>query len=78
MTLTRADGFIGVMIDDLITKGAEEPCMFFYQLHKIAIGIDDKPYRSNVHVEIRVPNDSSVRQRGFAVDKIGTDCRRCL
>ncbi len=27
MVLTRADGFVGVMIDDLIVKGAEEPCM---------------------------------------------------
>jgi tRNA uridine 5-carboxymethylaminomethyl modification enzyme len=26
MVLTRADGFMGVMIDDLIVKGAEEPC----------------------------------------------------
>ncbi|KAG6822898.1 hypothetical protein H0H92_012117, partial [Tricholoma furcatifolium] len=29
MIITRADGFMGVMIDDLIVKGAEEPyCMF--------------------------------------------------
>jgi folate-dependent tRNA-U54 methylase TrmFO/GidA len=26
LLLTRADGFLGVMIDDLIVKGAEEPC----------------------------------------------------
>ena len=26
MVISRADGFIGVMIDDLIIKGAEEPC----------------------------------------------------
>ena len=26
LVLTRADGFLGVMIDDLIVKGAEEPC----------------------------------------------------
>ncbi|KAG6805009.1 hypothetical protein H0H92_001176, partial [Tricholoma furcatifolium] len=25
MIITRADGFMGVMIDDLIVKGAEEP-----------------------------------------------------
>jgi tRNA uridine 5-carboxymethylaminomethyl modification enzyme len=28
MVLTRADGFTGVMIDDLIVKGAEEPCAY--------------------------------------------------
>lgn len=26
LDITRADGFVGVMIDDLIVKGAEEPC----------------------------------------------------
>lgn len=26
MTITRAEGYVGVMIDDLIVKGAEEPC----------------------------------------------------
>lgn len=27
LIITRADGFTGVMIDDLIIKGADEPCM---------------------------------------------------
>jgi NAD/FAD-utilizing enzyme apparently involved in cell division len=29
LIITRADGFTGVMIDDLVVKGAEEPCMSF-------------------------------------------------
>jgi Glucose inhibited division protein A len=28
LLVTRADGFLGVMIDDLTLKGAEEPCTF--------------------------------------------------
>jgi tRNA uridine 5-carboxymethylaminomethyl modification enzyme len=30
LIITRADGFMGVMIDDLIMKGAEEPCEYLY------------------------------------------------
>lgn len=36
MVLTRADGFAGVMIDDLIVKGAEEPCMWSLSFFDIA------------------------------------------
>jgi tRNA uridine 5-carboxymethylaminomethyl modification enzyme len=28
LIINRADGFMGVMVDDLIVKGAEEPCTF--------------------------------------------------
>lgn len=35
MVLTRADGFTGVMIDDLIIKGAEEPCKFCGEFVKL-------------------------------------------
>ena len=38
LVLTRADGYTGVMIDDLIVKGAEEPCSFFYPyLHEVRL-----------------------------------------
>lgn len=37
--LTRADGYVGVMIDDLIVKGAEEPCAscFFASVQEMGL-----------------------------------------
>lgn len=34
LTLSRGEGYIGVMIDDLILKGADEPCSYFLHLMK--------------------------------------------
>ena len=39
LVLTRADGFIGVMIDDLIIKGAEEPCKYFQRSERRQISM---------------------------------------
>lgn len=54
LILTRADGYVGVMIDDLIVKGAEEPCMPPYvsaaSQHSTKLNLR----RSNVHFSIRV------------------------
>ena len=33
LVLSRADAYLGVMVDDLIVKGAEEPCEFAASLH---------------------------------------------
>jgi tRNA uridine 5-carboxymethylaminomethyl modification enzyme len=32
MVLGRADGFVGVMVDDLVGKGVEEPCELLVSL----------------------------------------------
>jgi tRNA uridine 5-carboxymethylaminomethyl modification enzyme len=32
LTVGRADGFLGVMVDDLIGRGVEEPCEYFNRL----------------------------------------------
>jgi tRNA U34 5-carboxymethylaminomethyl modifying enzyme MnmG/GidA len=34
LVFSRAEGFLGVMIDDLIVKGAEEPCELLYPFNK--------------------------------------------
>ena len=53
LTLTRADGFLGVMIDDLIVKGTEEPC------ERLAASRIQTPLlipqpRPNVHFSVRI------------------------
>jgi tRNA uridine 5-carboxymethylaminomethyl modification enzyme len=57
-TLTRADGFLGVMVDDLISKGVEEPCRYMFLIRL--------PYylilsRQDVYLQIRVSADYTCR-----------------
>jgi hypothetical protein len=74
LTFSRAEAFLGVMVDDLITKGAEEPC----EHHIISLPLahyDGTPgthicffVRSDVHQQKRVSYLYSKRQCGSAVD----------
>ncbi|KAF8634667.1 hypothetical protein AX15_000768 [Amanita polypyramis BW_CC] len=62
MILTRADGFVGVMIDDLIVKGAEEPYRMFTS-------------RSEYRMTIRCDNaDTRLTQKGREAGAV-TDTR---
>jgi len=61
MVLTRADGFVGVMIDDLIVKGAEEPYRMFTS-------------RSEYRMTIRCDNaDARLTRKGRAVGAVTDD-----
>lgn len=64
MIVTRADGYVGVMIDDLIVKGAEEPCKHLNSA-RLAVGIIHSCHnlisRPHVHLEVRVSDDNTER-----------------
>jgi tRNA uridine 5-carboxymethylaminomethyl modification enzyme len=70
LTLTRADGFIGIMIDDLITKGVSEPYRVFttrseYRISSRADNADlrltEKGYKVGVVSETRWRHFNTVK-----------------
>ena len=58
LVLSRADGFTGVMIDDLIVKGAEEPCMSYFGTFS-CFHSSQQDIRSDVHFSVRISDEYS-------------------
>jgi tRNA uridine 5-carboxymethylaminomethyl modification enzyme len=61
LVLTRADGFVGVMIDDLIGKGAEEPCETHSSPSMISCtkGVVDRMFTSRSEYRMTIRSDNA-------------------
>jgi tRNA uridine 5-carboxymethylaminomethyl modification enzyme len=63
LVLSRADGFTGVMIDDLIIKGAEEPCMSllwdFFLLSLKSTRFSDRMFTSRSEYRMSIRSDNA-------------------
>ena len=77
LTITRAEGLIGVLIDDLIVKGAEEPCkiypsrcMYSHLSHNVFL---DRMFtsRSEYRMTLRSDNaDLRLTQKGHSFSAV--------
>lgn len=69
LVLSRADGFIGVLVDDLVTKGVNEPCASIFLHAEMHISVlTSALVRPHVHVALRIPRLAPRRQRRPAPD----------